>query len=166
MYILAVYQGTIIYGEQYFADGAQIDADRNGLYEWNPLTTPPQHVGATWSGNISLSSKYIIWDNSAAQSVTLYDRQAKTRTDAWASSCIRPDLADDDTYVACLDYARRLAVVVQIHTRARTVLGDTVDNTNGAIVNGQVYWIVRDRSTQFGNMLDSWALPSARPRND
>ena len=83
------------------------------------------------------------------------------RHDAWATSCIRPDLSDDDTYIACLDYARRLAVVIQTHTRARTVLGDALDNTNGAHrQRASLTGIARDRSTQFGNMLDSWALPS------
>lgn len=161
MYVLAVYKGAIFYGEQTFSYGAQVDDGWNGLYQWNPPATQPQRIGATWSDYVVLSSKYIIWDDSAAQNVTLYDRQTGTKTDAWATSCIRPDLSDDDTYIACLDYARRLAVVIQTHTRVRTVLGSTVDDANGAIVSGHVYWIVRDKSPQFGNVLDSWELPSA-----
>jgi hypothetical protein len=161
VYVLAIAHGTILYQEQYFSYAAPITDDRNGFYQWTPTATRPQRIASECVGSQPVSARYMIWDDPETQSLTLCDRQTGTVTKAWATSCIRPDLAANEVYVACLDYAHRLAVVIQVHTGARTILGDTVDDANGAIVNGHVYWIVRKGLTEFGNMLNSWALPAA-----
>lgn len=159
---VAVDQGTILYSQRIINTPPSTTQYKDGgMYLWKSRTSAPQHLSQAFSMKVRMVSQYAVWDDAQTQSLSLYDRQTGSVTDAWASSYIHPDLASDGTYVACLDYDHSLAVVIQIHTRTRTVLGDTVDNTNGAIVNGHVYWIARVGSTQFGNMLDSWLLPSA-----
>lgn len=159
VYVLATDQGTILYSESYRVYGAPTDDARNGLYLWTPTVGGPQRIGSEWSADVHLSTRYFVWDDSRTQSVTLYDRHTGTATIAWATSCIRPDLTANGGYVACLDYVRRFAVVIRVDTLARTVLGDTVDDANGAIVEGRVFWIVRTGVTEFGNTLGEWELP-------
>lgn len=159
---VAVDQGTILYSQRIINNPPSTTQYKDGgMYLWKSRATAPQHLSQVFSMKVRMVSQYAAWDDAQTQSLTLYDRQNGNVTNTWASSCIHPDLASDGAYVACLDYDHSLAVVIQIHTRARTVLGATVDNTNGAIVNGHVYWIARMGATQFGNVLDSWALPSA-----
>ena len=165
--ILAINQGRILYYERYRDNplfqnpNDPFSHDMDGTYLWTSSSPIPRHISKSPALNLSLSRHYAVWNDEVAQTLTLYDLQKNLSLSAWATSCIRPDIDASGSYVACLDYAHNLAVLIQVKAHERTTLGDAVDNSYGAIANGLVYWLVRKGTSLFGNEVDAWPLPAA-----
>ncbi len=154
-------QGKILYDEFITPFSDQVKSyPQDGLYFLNIATGASQRLfSSAMSGGI-LGGQFVVWDNREPQSLGLYNIKTNTVEGVWTTACIRPDIAADGSYVACVDYQNQLAMLIQVPSGAQTTLGPTSINARGTIANGRVYWLVPEDHTQFGTEIDIWPLPS------
>lgn len=87
-------------------------------------------------------------------------------TQFWDTTCLRPALAPDRPYVACLDFDANVMRLLSVPSDAGVALGgaDGGDGGDrGAIANGRAYWIEpADTNDPHGaSVVDYIDLPAA-----
>lgn len=155
-----VAQGKIFYTEFIKPVPEQIKTyPQDGLYSVNIATGASQRLSSSAVSGGILGGQYVVWGNQQPQSLGLYNIKTNTVEGVWTTACIRPDIAADGSYVACVDYQNRLAMLVAVPSSTQTTLGPTTLNARGTIANGRVYWLVPEGRTEFGTEVDVWPLP-------
>lgn len=152
---LAMANGTILFTEKRPTPTAS-----DGVYLWTLTDPAPKQISTDEPVNGGLSDQYAVWDDSHTLSLALFDRSTGQVTDAWDSSCIRPDVAHDRPYVVCIDFNSFDMRLVRVPTDQSVVLGKTIGAENGAIADGRTYW-VKSSPSDSNNIVDYVDLPAA-----